>query len=456
MAFLDQDYLLTTDAAKEIYAAIKDLPILDPHNHCDVKALAEDTCFQDIWQAEAATDHYVWELMRKCGVDEALITGKEATNREKWNALAKVFPLFAGNPTYEWIHLDLKRRLGIDLEINAENADAIWEAAQQKLQDPQRSQQSLILEMNIETLCSTDDPADSLEYHKQLQNSRLAGRIRPTFRPDAAMNIDKPTWNAYVDRLGARWDMAITNIDEFLAALQKGHDAMDALGCRASDHGVEVPYGYQLDKETAAELFNKARNNQPLELNEIAAFKAWFLSEMGEMDAKSGWVFQIHYGCRRDIRKTIWDGLGPDAGGDIGDDSILFVKPLLPFLNRFDGRLKVVLYNMTPSHNAALAMLTRAFGNTVSLGSAWWLNDSFQGMKTQLELASSIDLFSNMAGMVSDSRKILSYGSRFELFRRTLSLVLGDMTTRGQMSIEVAKMLAKNLSYDRPKQLFGF
>lgn len=456
MAFLDEKYLLTTTAAVEIYDAIKALPVIDPHNHCDVKALAEDGCFEDIWDAEAATDHYVWELMRKSGVDERLITGKETSNREKWTALAGVFEWFAGNPTYEWIHLDLKRRLGIDLEINAENADAIWDAAKAKLNSPAFSQQSLILAMDIETLCSTDDPADSLEYHEKLKNSRVAGRVRPTFRPDAAMNIDKPTWNAYVERLGARWNRSISSLDDFMQSLQDAHDAMEKLGTRASDHGVIVPAGGQLDRSIAAKIFDKARAGVPLELAEIGAFKAWFLSEVAEMDAKSGWVFQLHYGCLRDVRATLANSLGADCGGDLGDHEIQLVKPLLPFLNRFDDRLKVVIYNMVPSHNATVAQLTRAFGNKVSMGSAWWLNDSYYGMKSQLELGSSIDIFANMAGMVSDSRKILSYGSRFELFRRTLAEVLGGMVDRGQMPAKVGVKLAKRLAYDRPKELFGF
>ena len=456
MAFLDENYLLTTGLARELYDEIAQLPILDPHNHCDVKALAEDRGFADLWEAEGATDHYVWELERKCGVPEELITGKGTSNHEKWLALAKVFELFAGNPTYEWIHLDLKRRLGIDLEINEENAEAIWQDAQAKLARPEYSPQSLILAMNVEAMCSTDDPADTLEYHVALASSRLAGRVRPTFRPDAAMNIEKTTWNAYVDHLANRWCMKITSLDDFFNALQKAHDLMGRLGARASDHGIYVPYGQQVARSVAEAIFAKARNGAKLSATEIADFKAFFLNEVAEMDAKSGWVFQLHFGVIRDVRKSLWDAIGADAGGDIADHDVAFLRPLIPFLNRFDGRLKTVLYNMSPVHNATLAALTRAFGATVCLGPAWWLNDSYEGMHNQFGLGGSIDLLSNMTGMVSDSRKILSYGSRFELYRRTLAETLAAMTNRGQMPASVAKKLARRLAYERPKEFFGF
>jgi glucuronate isomerase len=305
-------------------------------------------------------------------------------------------------------------------------------------------------------MCSTDDPVDTLEWHAKLADSRLAGRVRPTFRPDAAMNIDKPTWSAYVDKLGARWNCEIGSLDDFLECLKKSHDFMGSMGCRASDHGVCVPYGYQLDKESAARIFNNVRGGNAPGRDEAAAFKAFILNEMAELDAEAGWVFQLHIGAVRDVRHTLEAALGADVGGDIGDHEISIVRPLLPLLNRFDNRLKVVLYNMVPCHNATLAMLSRAFGNKVALGSAWWLNDSRYGMKCQLESESTIDLFSNMSGMVSDSRKILSYGSRFEMYRRTQASVLGEAVERGEMPERVAVKLAKRLCYDRPKELFGF
>ncbi len=455
MAFLDDKYLLSSAESVALFGLVKDLPIIDAHNHCDVKALAEDRHFTDIWDAEAATDHYVWECLRKSGVDEKLLTGKDATNEEKWRSMAAAFELVAGNPTYEWIHLDLKRMLGVDDLITANNADAIWKITKERFAQPEMSQQSLILRQNVEAMCSTDDPIDSLEYHQALKNSRLAGRVHPTYRPDKAMNIFKPEWADYMGKLEARWNMKFTHIADLVKALQLSHDYFAENGCVASDHGIEVPYGYQVAEADADAVFQKAMARKPLSQQEIVAFMSYIFNEVAEMDAAKDWVFQIHIGAVRDVRASLYDTLGPDVGGDISDHETDIVTPLLPLLNRFDNRLKIVLYNLHPAHNGTLAQLTRAFGGKVSLGLAWWLNDSFIGMKRQLEYVSTVDTFANMAGMVSDSRKILSYGSRHEMFRRTLCHVLGAEVVNGQMPMCCAEKLAVRLAYERPKALFG-
>lgn len=456
MSFLDGHYLLDGASSEDIYAHIKDLPIIDAHNHCDVKALSEDRNFTDIWEAEAATDHYVWECFRKCGVPENFLTGNETTNYQKWMAAAAVFDKIAGNPTYEWIHLDLKRRFGIEDVINADTAQAIWDRTREMLASPDMSQQSLILSMNVEAMCSTDDPVDTLEYHQALANSRLKGIVRPTFRPDKAMNIYKKEWPDYIRALEKRWNMTFNCLADMLVALEKAHDFFSGLGCRASDHGFNIPYTYQVSPKEANDIFLRARHGAALSEDDVIKYMSYFINEMAELDAKKGWVFQMHCGAIRDVRDTLYKSLGPDTGGDIGDHETPYIKPLLPLLNRFDGRLKVVLYNMHPSHMATLAQLTRAFGETVSMGMAWWLNDSFNGMQRQLEYVGTVDVLSNMAGMVSDSRKIMSYGSRHEVFRRTLARALGGMVDRGQMPSRVACSLAASLSYERPKALFGF
>ena len=454
--FLDDRYLLHSDVAAEIYDSIKDLPIIDAHNHCDVNALSEDRNFTDIWDAEAATDHYVWEVFRKVGVPEEFLTGKNHTNYEKWMAIAKVFWKIAGNPTYEWIHLDLRRRFGIQEVISEDTAQMIWDRTKEMLAKPEMSQQSLIRAMNVETMCSTDDPLDTLEYHKALANSSIAGRVRPTFRPDKAMNIFKPEWPDYIDALEKRWNTQFKCIHCLLGALRQAHDFFAEMGCVASDHGVNVPWAYQVSADDANAVFQKARKREKLTQDEIICYMSFILNEMAALDAEKGWVFQCHIGAERDVRDSLYKALGPDVGGDVGNIETSYLEPLLPLLNRFDGSLKVVLYNMVPEHTGTLAQLTRAFGEKVSLGSAWWLNDSYIGMKRQLEYIGSVDVLANMAGMVSDSRKIMSYSSRHEMFRRTMSSVLGDMVCHGQMPKEVAVALAKDLAYSRPKALFGF
>ena len=454
MSFLGPKYLLSNDTAVGLFESIKDLPIIDAHNHADVKAIWENGNFPDIWVAEAATDHYVWECLRKRGVPEELLTGS-ASNEEKWLALAKVFDELAGNPTFEWVHLDLKRVLGIGELICAENGKLIWDKAKEVLAKPEMRQQQMLKAMNVEVMCSTDDPIDSLEYHRKLAQSDCPVRVLPTFRPDKAMNIFKPDWRDYIAKFEACVGGAFESVGDLVAALQARHDFFAENGCVASDHGVEVPFGFDVEQEDADEVFLKAYNGHELDDDEIVLFMSYILNEVAEMDAAKGWVFQLHIGAVRDVRDVLFDTIGPDTGGDISDHLTDIVTPLRDLLNRFDDRLNVVLYNLNPVHTGTLAQLTRAFGAKVNLGLAWWLNDSPIGMKRQLEYVGSVDVLMNMAGMVSDSRKVPSYGSRHEMFRRVLSDVVGHMVEMGQMPLPLAEKLVKTLAYERPKQLFG-
>lgn len=454
MAFLDSNYLLTNNTARELYGAVAELPIIDAHNHADVRAIAENRSFANIWEAEAATDHYVWELMRKRGVAETLITG-DATPEDKWHALARVFPGFVGNPSYEWIHLDLKRQLGIDQLINEQNAGTIWDRALELLKTPAMTPRSLLKSMKVECMCSTDDPIDSLEYHRALNDDGATGLVRPTFRPDKAMNIFKPDWRKYIEAVEKRVDGKFKTIADLVAALEQMHDYFADNGCVASDHGVEVPYAYQVDEDDANKVFKKVFTGGKPDEDDIIVFMSYMLNEFARMDAEKDWVFQVHIGAVRDVRTWLSEDLGPDTGGDISDHLLDIVAPLSPLLNRFDDQLKVVLYTLDPHHQSTVATLCRAFGQKVNLGAAWWLNDSPVGMKRQLEYIGSVDLLANFAGMVTDSRKLLSYGSRTEMFRRVLCDVVGGMVERGQVPHSLAETLTVDLCYERPKTLFG-
>ncbi|MCF7853930.1 MAG: glucuronate isomerase [Candidatus Pacebacteria bacterium] len=454
MAFLDDNYLLTNPTAHKLFNGVKDLPFIDPHNHADVEEIVKNNNYTDIWQVEAATDHYVWELLRKRGVPEDLITGT-AANRDKWLALAGVFPELIGNPTYEWIHLDLKRRLGIDEPISKETGETIWERSKEILAGPDMRPQSLMKSMNVETICSTDDPVDSLQHHQTLNSGETVGMVRPTFRPDKAMTIFKPDWPDYIARLEKRVNTTFKSVKDLIAGLESTHDYFAENGCVASDHGVEVPYAYPVDEQDADAAFKKARQGKQLTEDDMITFMSFVLTECARMDAKKGWVFQVHIGAVRDIRDTLSENLGPDSGGDISDHMIDIVAPLSPLLNRFDNKLKVILYTLDPTHYPTVASLCRAFGQHVNLGSAWWLNDSPIGMRRQLEYIGTVDLLANFAGMVSDSRKLLSYGSRNEMFRRTLCDTVGQLVERGQAPLPAAMDLVKQICYKRPKELFG-
>ena len=425
MGFLDERYLLGSECAARLFDKVKDLPVMDVHNHADVAWIADNRKFSDPWQLFAATDHYVWEVMRKCDVPEELITGT-ASAHDKWMALATIFPECVGNPVYEWIHLD------------------------------EFSPVSLIRKMNIETMCSTDDPLDLLEEHKRANQWFGRTVIRPTWRPDKAMNIYQPTWRAYIEKLATRFQKPINTFYDLVAVLEESHAYFVEAGAIASDHGLEKPFSGEVSAEEVNTVFCKAMAGEKISTEEQNMFMSRLLLETARMDAESGWVFQMHIGAVRDVRDCLFRNLGPDSGGDVSDHMIDIVKPLCRFLNHFDGsKLKVVLYCLEAGHQASLATVSRAFGSWVRLGSAWWLNDTPIGMRRQLEYIGSVDVYSRFAGMVSDSRKLLSYGSRFEMFRRILCDVIANQVNAGQIPESCAADLVVKMCYEGPKRFFN-
>ncbi|MFC7068670.1 glucuronate isomerase [Halobaculum lipolyticum] len=454
MSFLDEEYLLGTDAARELYDAIADLPIVDPHSHLDVAELADNERWSDVWAVEGATDHYVWAAMRKRGVPEARITG-DASNREKWDALARVMPEIAGNPTYEWIHLDLRRRFGIDTPVSAETADEIWTETRRRLREGDTRPRAMLREMDVETVCSTDDPAGSLADHRRLADDLDDVDVRPTWRADRAVHVDGPEWDEFVDALAASTGVEIRDFADYRAALTASHDRFAEHGCRASDTSLREPVTKPVSDERAAEVFAAARRGESLTDAQVEDFRAHVLSFVAGLDADRDWVTQLHVGPVRNYRDRLYEELGPAAGGTVTTGDVEYAENLRHLLNSYDGDAEFVLYCVDPTHYPSVTTIARAFPN-VSVGPAWWYNDSPFGIDHQLDYAGSVDLLANHAGMVSDSRKLPSFGSRFELFRRTLADLLGRYVERGRMPMDVARDLAEHVAYDRPKELYGF
>ncbi|MWG33478.1 glucuronate isomerase [Halomarina oriensis] len=454
MSFLDEDYLLETEAARTLYDGIADLPILDPHSHLDVRELVENEGWNDVWAVEGATDHYVWAAMRARGVPEERITG-DASNREKWTALAEVFPELAGSPTYEWVHLDLKRRFGIETPISAATADDIWAETARQLESDEMRPQELLREMSVEVVCSTDDPTSSLDLHERAAEEVEGVDVLPTWRADRAVHVGHREWDAFVDELAEATGIDTSALDGFLDALAATHDHFAAHGCRASDLSVREPVSRPVDRRRAERIYAAERRGEGLTDEERADFAAFVLEYVGELNAEKGWVTQLHVGPVRDYRDDLFERLGSAAGGTVTTNDVDVADGLRHFLNAFDGELDVVLYVVDPTHYPTITTIARAFPN-VSVGPAWWFNDSPIGMERQLEYVGSVDLLANHAGMVSDSRKLLSFDSRFELFRRTLANVLGRHVERGQMPMAHATDLAEHVALDRPRELFGF
>ncbi|EMA37313.1 glucuronate isomerase [Halococcus hamelinensis] len=455
MAFLDEEYLLETETARELYETIRGLPILDPHSHADVAEIVANEGWDDIWEVEGATDHYVWAAMRKRGVPENRITGA-ASNREKWNALAGVFPELAGNPTYEWIHLDLKRRFGIEKPVSAETADEIWAETAAQLEEDSMRPQALLREMNVEVVCSTDDPTSSLDLHDRASREVDGVDVLPTWRADRAVHIDHRDWDDFIGDLDAATDDDdVSGFDGFLDALAATHDRFAEHGCRASDLSVREPVSRSVSEPRAKEIYETKRRGEALSERQVRDFKAFMLEYIGSLNVEKGWVTQLHIGPVRDYRDELFEELGSAAGGTVTTGDIEIAENLRYFLNTFDGEGEVVLYCVNPTHYPTLTTIARAFPN-VSVGPAWWFNDSPVGIEGQLEYVGSVDLLANHAGMVSDSRKLLSFDSRFEMFRRSLANVVGRQVERGRVPMDVARDLVEHVAHDRPMELFGF
>ncbi|WP_123534415.1 glucuronate isomerase [Halosimplex salinum] len=454
MSFLDETYLLETEAAETLYETIEDRPILDPHTHADVVEIVENEGWSDIWEVQGATDHYVWSMMRKRGVDEELITG-DASNRERWDAFAEVVPEMAGNPVYEWLHLDLRRRFGIDEPVSAETADDIWTETKSQLEGDDMRPQEVLREMNVEVVGTTDDPTDDLASHERAAAEVEGVTLRPTWRGDRAVNVQNADFDEFVDDLEEATDYDPDDFDGFRTALEATHDHFAERGCVACDIGIEEPVSRPVSDERAREIFDRRRAGEQLSEREIEDFQAYMLEFVTELNVEKDWVTQLHMGPVRHYRQELYETIGPAAGGTATTGDLNLTEGLRHLVNRFDGEGEIVLYVVDPTHYPSITTVARAFPN-VSVGPAWWYNDSPFGMDHQLDYVGSVDLLANHAGMVSDSRKLLSFDSRFEMFRRTLANVVGKKVERGQMPLDVAEDLVDHVAYERPKELYGF
>jgi len=448
----EDNYLLRTRTGREIYDHISDLPLVDAHSHVEASRIAENRGWDDIWEAEGATDHYVWELMRRLGVPEELITGP-APNREKWLALGRIFPLCAGNPVYDWIHLDLRRRFGIETPLGPDTAAEIWTHTKEVLSRPDMRPRELLRAMRVEVLATTDPPGADLSAHRRLADEFRDVKVVPTWRPDALLRVGEPGWMEEVQRLGEKHGMDVTSLRGLVDALEADHAEFARHGCRASDHALLEPYLPEVPEGKAARAYARAMAGGELSRDDSAAIRAHLMYRFAEMNAAAGWVMQLHVGAMRDYRDSLFLSLGRDSGGDVADHRLDLVGGLYEFLNRFDGRLAVVIYVLHPAHVYTACVLARAFPE-VYLGAPWWFMDNPYHMREYLELVANVDLLSLFAGMVTDSRKLLSYESRTIVFRRVLADTLGQMVEEGRMSLPMAQKLAEHLAYRRPKELF--
>jgi len=463
--FLNDDFLLQTATASTLYHEYaKQMPIIDYHNHLLPDQIAENKQFENITQIWLYGDHYKWRAMRANGVPERYITG-DASDWEKFEKWAETVPYTLRNPLYHWTHLELQRYFGITELLNKDSARRIYDECNAKLQTPEYSVQGLLRRMNVEVLCTTDDPADSLEYHQALAASDFEVQVLPAFRADKAMAVDHAaSYNAYLDRLAGVAEMDINTFADLETALRRRHDFFAAQGCQLSDHGLEQIYAADYTPSEIDAIFTKIRGGSELSTEENLKFKSAMLVLLAEMDWEKGWTQQYHLGALRNNNSRMLRQLGPDTGWDsIGD--FQQGSALSKFLDRLDGQdklAKTIIYNLNPADNDLIATMIGNFNDgsvagKMQFGSGWWFLDQKDGMEKQLNSLSNMGLLPRFVGMLTDSRSFLSY-PRHEYFRRVLCNLLGNDVENGELphDMELLGRTVQNICYGNAKEYFGF
>jgi glucuronate isomerase len=463
--FLDKNFLLQSETAERLYHQYAaHLPIIDYHCHLDPALIAGDVNFANLTEIWLKGDHYKWRAMRANGVNEQFITGGK-TDEEKFEKWAETVPYTLRNPLYHWTHLELQRYFDVYVLLSPKTAKAIYEECSAKLQTAEYSVQNIITKMNVEAICTTDDPIDSLEYHQKIKQSGWKVKVYPAFRPDKAMNADdSKLLNEYIDKLEEINGETIQSYSDYLDALKKRHDYFAENGCTVSDHGLEMLYAEDYTGEEVAAIFSKIRNSEPLSAIEVLKFKSAMLYEFATWDHEKNWVQQYHLGALRNNNTRAYKETGPDTGYDsIGD--FTQGQALSKFLNRLDTTnqlAKTILYNLNPGDNELFATMAGNFNDgsvagKVQYGAAWWFLDQKDGMTKQINTLSSMGLLSKLVGMLTDSRSFLSY-PRHEYFRRLLCNLLAEDMENGELpdDIEWVGKIVQDICYYNAKNYFAF
>jgi glucuronate isomerase len=454
MAFITGNFLLQSKAACHLYAEYAAAePIFDFHCHLSPQDIAENRCFRNLFEIWLEGDHYKWRAMRTNGVAERFCTG-DADPYEKFLAWVRTVPYTLRNPLYHWTHLELKRYFGIDTLLDESSARRIWDGANEQLSDlPARA---ILEKFGVQALCTTDDPADSLEYHERIQASGFGVKVFPAFRPDKALRVeDAQAFNQWIEKLGAAAKLKIDAFAGLLEALRKRHDDFHNHGCRLSDHGLDYCFAEPCTQEEADAIFRKVRegaNAAPLEAAKYTSFMMLFF---GQLDAEKGWTKQLHLGALRNANTRMFRQLGRDTGFDsIGDwRQAGPLRAYLDQLDRNDQLPKMIVYNLNPADDYIFATLLGNFqdGNAagkLQFGSGWWFLDQKEGIEWQLNALSNCGLLSRFVGMITDSRSFMSF-PRHEYFRRVLCNLLGGEMEAGLLpdSMELVGGMVRDICF---------
>ena len=462
--FIHDNFLLDNKYAEELYHGYAaKMPIIDYHNHLPPNEIAENKIYRNITELWINGDHYKWRAMRTLGIDEKYITGN-ANDLEKFQKWAHTVPFTMRNPLFHWTHMELDRYFGIAELLNAKSADAIFQETSAKLNNPDFSCQNLLSKMNVEVLCTTEGPTDTLEYHRKLSKSNFKTKVSTAFRPDTAIFIGAESYNDYLDELEVVTGNAIGSYDELCDALRNRISFFNENGCKLCDHGLEHLYAEDFTESEIKSIFKKKRDGQNITAEEVAKFHSALLLFLSETYHEFGWVQQFHLGALRNNNSRMHQLLGPDTGWDsIGDYPQ--AENLSKFLNKLDSKnvlTKTIIYNLNPSDNEVMAAMIGNFNDgsikgKVQLGSAWWFLDQKEGMTQQLNALSNIGLISCFVGMLTDSRSFLSY-PRHEYFRRVLCNLFGNDIKNGELPNDMAWIgkIVEDISYNNAKEYFNF
>jgi glucuronate isomerase len=464
MPFIHDDFLLQTPAARRLYHGYaENEPILDYHCHLPPKDIAENRRFANLFEIWLEGDHYKWRAMRANGVPETHVTGG-AGPFDKFLAWARTVPATLRNPLYHWTHLELKRYFGVDELLNESNARKIWDLANERLASGALTAQSIPPRFRVQALCTTDDPADDLAWHRKIEQSGAATRVFPTFRPDKALNVHLPQpFNEWTNRLAALAGRELKTFESFLEALDERHEFFHKMGCRLSDHGLNTCFSSPCTQGEAARIFAVARQGSAATLEEQARFAGYLMVFFGRLDARRGWTKQIHLGARRNNNSRMARAAGPDTGFDsIGDwlqtDAL---AAYLDLLDRENALPKMVLYNLNPADNYAFATMAGNFQDGVTpgkiqFGSGWWFLDQKEAMEWQMNALSNCGLLSRFIGMLTDSRSFMSY-PRHEYFRRVLCNLIGDDIEKGLLPADEALIggMIRAICYQNARDFLG-
>ena len=463
--FLDKNFLLQSNTAEKLYHEYaSDLPIIDYHCHLPPEDIANNRKFETLTQIWLNGDHYKWRAMRTNGIPEKYCTGK-TSDEEKFMKWAETVPYTLRNPLYHWTHLELRRYFNINKLLNPDSAKEIYQTCNTLLNTEGFSTQNLLRKMNVETVCTTDDPLDSLEHHKKISDDNLDIKVLPTFRPDKAMAIENPvTYNQYLNKLGELTKLDIVSFTELIDALKKRHDFFAGIGCKLSDHGIDTFYAENFTVDEISKIFQKVRNGKTPDPYETRKYKSAMLLELGIMNHEKGWTQQFHYGALRNNNSLMLNKTGPDTGFDsIGDEPV--ARSMSLFLNRLfssEKLTKTIIYNLNPKDNELVASMTGNFQDgtipgKIQFGSGWWFLDQKNGIEQQLNSLSGMGLLSRFVGMLTDSRSFLSY-PRHEYFRRVLCNLIGEDVEKGELpaDIKLSGKLVQDICYYNANNYFQF